>query len=249
MTLAYIAAVTTRVQLGVSVLVMPYRNPLLVAKMLSTLNELSNGRVILGAGVGWLPEEFAALGVQFDDRAAVTDESLEAIRACWDRDAPTFHGRHFHIDNILFAPRPSRRIPMWVGGNSPAALRRACHLGDGWMSDGQTLDELSPAVTDLRRYVEARGSAAFTVALRTSLHISEFQPETADSDIVRRAGPPPAAGGRASFRGTRAEVIGDLRRAASIGVNHIAFEFPVSRGEESLDLFQPLAQVRRDARV
>jgi probable F420-dependent oxidoreductase len=251
MTLAYVAAVTSRVQLGVSVLVMPYRNPLLVAKMLSTLDELSNGRVILGAGVGWLPDEFAALGVRFDERAELTDESLQAVRACWDRDAPIFHGRHFHVDDVLFAPRPRepRQIPIWIGGNSPAALRRACHHGDGWMSDGQTLDEIDASIADLQRCRQARGGAPFTVALRTSLHISEYQPEPGDASIVRRAGPPPTANGRSSFRGTRDEVISDLRRAASIGINHIVFEFPVSRGEESLELFQPLAEVRHDAQV
>lgn len=115
-TLSWLAGVTERVRLGTTVLIVPYRHPLLVARMAANLNDLSGGRLVLGTGVGWAREEFAALGVPFTRRGALTDEHLDAIRAAWEDEGDYRSGR----------------IPLWIGGNSDAALRRAVRVGDAW---------------------------------------------------------------------------------------------------------------------
>ncbi len=134
-TLSWVAATTTRIRLGSAVLILPYRNPVVLAKQLATLDVLSGGRLTVGVGVGWLPDEFAALGVPFAERGALTDESLRVIRSLWATERPAFAGRVFQFPEMLFAPRPVQRPhpPIWVGGNTPRAVRRAAELGDGWL--------------------------------------------------------------------------------------------------------------------
>src|SRR4030081_2827458 len=129
------AGVTSRIRLGTSVLVVPYRNPVLVAKMLATIDRLSGGRVILGAGVGWLREEFEALGAPpFEARGAVTDEYLRLMRAAWTTDPVTFEGRYYSVRAVHALPKPAQRrgVPIWIGGHTDAAVRRAATLGDAW---------------------------------------------------------------------------------------------------------------------
>src|SRR5712664_4510462 len=134
-TMGWLARVTSRIRLGTSVLVVPYRNPVLVAKMLATIDRLSGGRVILGAGVGWLREEFEALGAPpFEARGAVTDEYLRLMRAAWTTDPVAFEGKYCSIRDVHVLPKPVQRagIPVWIGGHTGAALRRAGTIGDGW---------------------------------------------------------------------------------------------------------------------
>src|SRR5262249_10909236 len=128
--MAYLARATSKLRLGTSVLVVPYRHPLLVAKMLATIDVLSKGRVILGAGVGWLREEFEAVGAPaFEDRGTVTDEALRRTPA-----PGPFEGRHYKVQDIHALPKPAQRggIPVWIGGHTEAAILRAGRLGDGW---------------------------------------------------------------------------------------------------------------------
>jgi len=134
-TLAYVAALTRRIRIGSAVLVLPYRNPLILAKALATLDVFSRGRVIVGVGVGSIAEEYAALGVPFAGRGTAADEYLRIIRALWTEEHPKFSGRFFRFSGMLFAPRPVQQPspPIWVGGNSSRALRRAAELGDGWL--------------------------------------------------------------------------------------------------------------------
>jgi probable F420-dependent oxidoreductase len=146
-----IAARTRRVEIGTSVLVIPYRNPLVLAKELATIDCISHGRVVLGAGVGWMAEEFTALGIDalWADRGRVTDEYLEVCRTLWTQDGPSsFHGRWVHFDDIGALPRPVRRphIPIWIGGKTPAAFRRVARLGDGYHSVASTPGELAAEV-------------------------------------------------------------------------------------------------------
>src|SRR5690348_13642624 len=150
-TLTWAAAATTRVGLGTSVLILPYRRPLHLAKELASLDRLSDGRLIVGAGAGWLAGEFEALGVPIRQRGAVTDEAIDVMRACWDTDGPVnFAGRTVTLDNLKFQPRPARRVPIWVGGTSEAALRRAVARGDGWHANVADPDRLAPLVARLR---------------------------------------------------------------------------------------------------
>jgi probable F420-dependent oxidoreductase len=252
-TLAYVAGLTSRVRLGVAVLVVPYRHPLPLAKTLATLDQLSSGRVIVGAGLGWLPDEFRALGLDVRQRAGLTDDALQAMRTCWENETPSHRGPHYSFDGVLFAPRPAQpRLPVWIGGVSEAALKRAVRLGQGWISDGQTFEELTARLRalDLRLAEDGRDRSGFTVALRTGLQVVGQADAVTGSQAVRgHLGDQQEAVGRTPFRGTADQVAADLAQAAALGVDHLVFEFPIARGEESMDLFQPLAEIRRRAGV
>src|SRR5947207_13513559 len=126
-TMGWLARVTSRIRLGTSVLVVPYRNPLLVAKMLATIDRLSGGRVILGAGVGWLREEFEALGAPpFEERGRVTEDYIKLMRAAWTTDPVSYEGKHYSVRDVHVLPKPVQRggIPAWTGGHTGAAPRR-----------------------------------------------------------------------------------------------------------------------------
>lgn len=252
-TLAYVAGVTSTVKLGVAVLVVPYRHPLPLAKTLATLDQLSGGRVIVGAGLGWLPAEFKALGLNVRRRASLTEDTLQAMRTCWENETPSHRGPHYAFDGVLFAPHPAQsRLPMWIGGVSQAALDRAVRLGEGWISDGQTFEELtaSLAALDRRLAADGRERSGFTVALRTGLQIvGSAEAVTASRAVRGHLGSEARSVGRTPFRGTANEVAADLSRAAALGLDHLVFEFPIARGEESMDLFEPLAEIRRRAGV
>jgi probable F420-dependent oxidoreductase len=131
--LAYVAGATARLGLGVGVCVLPYRNPVLLAKVVASLDVLSGGRVLCGLGMGWIEEEFEALGVPFASRRARLDEGIALMRRCWEGSPVTFDGDHFAIrEPVHFVPRPARRVPIIIGGNSLPALRRATNA-DGWI--------------------------------------------------------------------------------------------------------------------
>lgn len=134
-TLTWVAAKTVRIGVGTAVLVLPYRNPLVLAKELATLDALAGGRLTVGVGVGWLAEEYAALGAPFDARGAATDEYVRILRALWTEERPRFSGKFFRFGDLVFAPRPRQRPspPILIGGNTAHALRRAAELGDGWL--------------------------------------------------------------------------------------------------------------------
>lgn len=144
--LAHLAAVTTRIRLATGVLILPLRNPLVLAKQLASLDVVSKGRVMFGFGVGWLEEEFAAVGVPFAERGARADEHLEAMIALWTEDAPSYHGRFHSFDAMQCRPRPVQRPHphLVVGGTSPPAMRRAARVANGWFSgllfDDETIE-------------------------------------------------------------------------------------------------------------
>lgn len=141
--LTWVASVTTRIHLGTGILILPQRNPVILAKELATIDVLSGGRMELGVGVGWLEEEFRALGVPFDARGARTDESIEVMRALWDSDHASFNGRFNSFDGISVNPKPANgRVPIHVGGHSRRAAERAGRLGDGFFPGKGNLSEL-----------------------------------------------------------------------------------------------------------
>ncbi|HEY7870725.1 MAG TPA: LLM class F420-dependent oxidoreductase, partial [Methylomirabilota bacterium] len=150
-TLAVVAGVTQRVTLGTSILVLPHRNPVLAAKMAATLDHLSEGRLVLGVGVGWMREEIELLGGSYDRRGAWSDEALAVMRACW-RQARTAHrGEFFSFDDIGVFPKPTRGdIPVLIGGHTPRALRRVVELGDGWHAAFITPEALKTDIGRLR---------------------------------------------------------------------------------------------------
>lgn len=163
-TLTWAAAATSRVALGTSVLVLPLRLPVHLAKELATLDLLSGGRLILGVGVGWLEGEFDALGVPFADRGARGDDIIRILRACWSQDPIEYQPDVVtaELKGIRTLPQPGREIPIWVGGNSAPAQRRALALGDGWHGTRLAPDELQPIVARMR----AEKGADYPLTLR-----------------------------------------------------------------------------------
>ncbi|AEW94701.1 MULTISPECIES: TIGR03619 family F420-dependent LLM class oxidoreductase [Streptomycetaceae] len=154
-TLSYVAAVTDRIRLLSHVAVAALRHPLITAKQYATVDHLSDGRLILGVGAGHVPEEFAALGADFTGRGAVLDETVDALKSALGTDAefPDFCGERFAFQDLGQRPRPVQRPrpPLWVGGSSPAALRRAARRGDGWLPQGDPRDALAGHIATLRR--------------------------------------------------------------------------------------------------
>jgi probable F420-dependent oxidoreductase len=166
LTLTWAAAYTGQVKLGTSVLVLPMRHPLPLAKELATLQNLSDGRLILGAGVGWLEAEFAALGVPFHERGRRMDEGIAMMRAVWSEDPVTFpaHAIPAVIDNMRSLPRPEKPIPIWIGGTSEPALKRALRH-DGWHGSRASPEQAAPIVARLRA---ARPEPDYAISLRAA---------------------------------------------------------------------------------
>jgi probable F420-dependent oxidoreductase len=166
LTLTWAAAYTKRVGLGTSVLVLPMRHPLPLAKELATLQNLSGGRLILGAGVGWMEAEFAALGVPFKERGRRMDEGIEMMRAVWREDPVSFPARWItaEIDHMRMMPKPEKPIPIWIGGTSEPALKRAARL-DGWHGSRAMPEQAAPLVARLRA---ERPDPEFAISLRAA---------------------------------------------------------------------------------
>ncbi len=158
-TLAYVAGKTQRIRLGTSVIILPYRNPLFMAKALATLDVLSGGRLIVGGGVGWLAEEFEALGIPFKERGARSDEALRVMRALWTEAEPKFEGRFFRFAGIKAEPKPLQKPhpPIWIGGASPATFRRAVEFADAWHPSHRPIEEIAAGAKTLKELAVARG--------------------------------------------------------------------------------------------
>ncbi|HLK11421.1 MAG TPA: LLM class F420-dependent oxidoreductase [Candidatus Binatia bacterium] len=170
-TLAWVASCTGRVRLGSAVVVLPYHHPITLAKAVATLDVLSRGRVLLGVAGGWLREEFALLGIPFRERGARTDEAIALVRALWSEERVTFHGRWHDLADAAFFPKPIQRPgpPIWIGGGSPAALRRAGRLGDGWIAVPRPdVSALAADVATIRRHAEAAGRDPRTIGVAAS---------------------------------------------------------------------------------
>jgi probable F420-dependent oxidoreductase len=182
--LAYLAAVTRRVRLGIGVIVLPQRQPVLLAKQLSSIDVLSNGRLTVGVGVGYVEPELRALGASLSDRAARTDEYLAAMRALWDEPTPSFAGRFVSFDGVVERPRPVQRPhpPIVIGGHSPAAYRRAITSGNGWYGWELDVEETAAALAGLR---EAASRCERPAGLG-DLEITITPPGTPDADTARR---------------------------------------------------------------
>jgi probable F420-dependent oxidoreductase len=166
LTLTWAAAFTKRVRLGTTVLVLPMRHPIPLAKELATLQGLSEGRLILGAGVGWMEAEFKALGVPFRQRGRRMDEGIALMRAVWSQDPVSFHGKYIEaeLEDMRMLPLPAP-IPIWIGGITEAALARAVRIGDGWHGTRSTPEEAAAMVKRLRA---GRPDPGFVISLRSN---------------------------------------------------------------------------------
>jgi probable F420-dependent oxidoreductase len=173
-TLAYIAASTQRIRLGTHVYILPLRHPLVTARAVATLDVLSGGRAVLGAGVGWLEDEFHFAGVSFADRGRRSDEIIGLLRLLWSAKVIDFHGEFYELGPLRFEPKPVQRphLPIEIGGVTPPALRRAARLGDGWLATGKMeLSELEQRIKRLHalRREAGRESAPFEVSFGNQL--------------------------------------------------------------------------------
>jgi probable F420-dependent oxidoreductase len=231
--LAVVAGVTERVGLGTTVLVLPHRHPVLAAKMLATLDHLSGGRVILGAGVGWMREEIELLGAPYDRRGAWSDEALRVMRACW-RDARIRHrGEFFAVDDVGMAPKPVRGdIPVWIGGHTPRALRRVAELGDGWHAAFASADELARGLDALRAECARRGRRLEELAITVRAGLS-----------LR---PAPLGPDRRPMQGSAEQVAEDVRRYAALGVTTLLLE---TRQRSLEEMCATLEAFARDVRA
>jgi probable F420-dependent oxidoreductase len=240
--MSYLAAVTERVAIGSSVLILPYRNPMLVAKMVATLDVLSQGRAILAVGVGWMREEFAALNLTtFEERGAVTDEYIRILRELWTQEWPSFRGRFYTFDAVRFYPKPVQKPhpPIWIGGHTKAAIRRAALLGDGWHPIGLRPpaglypEEFAKAVASLRDQAVAAGRDPKTIALsfRAPLRFTD-------------GGTP---GSRTPFIGSRDQIVEDIRTYQRLGVSHLVFDVAGPSVEAILEQLQRFAEEVRPA--
>jgi probable F420-dependent oxidoreductase len=177
-TLAFAAAVTSRVGLGTSVLVLPLRQPVIAAKQLATVDVLSGGRLILGLGAGWLEEEFDACNVEYRKRGDLLDEAIDVLRACWGSAPASFSGPTVSFSDMKVQPLPGRPIPLWIGGVSERALRRAVEQGDGWTGAFQTVDNIAAVAKRLRA---DRPEPEFTLSTRLDTDGLNH-----DLDVLRR---------------------------------------------------------------
>jgi probable F420-dependent oxidoreductase len=217
--LAYLAGGTERVALGMSVMVLPYRHPLHAAKIAATIDQLSRGRLILGVGVGWMVEEFAALGAPFKERGAVADEQLRIIDQVWSEERPRFAGAHYRFDEIGFAPKPLQRprIPIWVGGEGERAQRRAGAYGDAWFPYFVriTAEELRARFDNVRRAAATAGRDPARVRLTCCLPV-----ELTDAPVAPEPG---------RLHGDPGQLIETLARFRAAGVEHVALQFMAPR--------------------
>jgi alkanesulfonate monooxygenase SsuD/methylene tetrahydromethanopterin reductase-like flavin-dependent oxidoreductase (luciferase family) len=193
-TLSWLAGITQRVRLGTTVLIVPYRHPLLVARMAANLNQISGGRLVLGVGVGWARQEFEALGVPFERRGALTDDHLTAIRAAWD-DAPDDYR--------------AGRIPIWVGGNSDAGIRRAVRLGEAWHPLRFTLGWLRGALGRLKTLADEQQRPVPALAPRIALRVTA-EPITAPD--------------RLAGEGAIEQVLDDLEQLRVLGADTVVLD-------------------------
>ena len=228
-TLAYLAGITDRIKLVTSVMIIPYRNPILTAKMLSTLDMLSKGRLILGAGVGWMEEEFELLNTEpFAERGAVTNEYLRAFVELWTSDNPTFEGKYVNFSDITFLPKPVQKPhpPIWIGGQSKPAIRRAAQIGNAWHPVGAIPaaplepEELAENLALLHDYAEKAGRdpSQLQVSVKAPLYDSN------NSD-----------GSRRRFTGSPDEVRQDVQTYADVGVTHLIFDFRTADPHQTED--------------
>ena len=213
--LSYLAATTQRVLLGTSVLVLPSHNPADLAKYAATLDQVSGGRVILGVGVGSMPEEFEALGVPIRQRGALTDESIAIMKELWTNPYASYHSPRWNFSNVRFSPKPSQkpRIPLWIGGDSAGALRRTATVGDGWHPSGLSPEEFSLGKKEIEDLASKAGRDPETIVMSTRVDV-EVSPRASSG---HEAGRPPVPGD------DPARIVAAIEAYQVAGVEHLVF--------------------------
>jgi probable F420-dependent oxidoreductase len=234
--LPWLAAVTERLLIGTSVIILPYRSPIPVAKLLASVDVLSGGRLIVGAAIGWLEGEFAALGVPFKERVSRSEEALTLMRTLWTEERPELETARHRLSGVQVSPMPLRRPrpPIWIGGMSEGALRRVARLGDGWHATAatpETFRQGKQAVTKFWKEAGREGEPEWS--LRIPIFVTGVHEWAVDEKLLR---------GRHAIRGTIKQVAGQLAEYQRLGVSHVALEVSYSVYPAILETIDLLAE-------
>lgn len=214
-TLMFVAARTERLKLGTTVLILGYRPPVLTAKWMATLDVLSEGRAILGVGVGWMKEEFEVLGMPYDHRGARADEQLEIFETLFADDLPAYDGEYYQFGEVGFSPKPpDRRIPVWVGGNSPAAYRRTARFADGFHAAFEPVERVAEEWRDIGQACEAAKRDRSEITLSVRLYLD----------------PAAAMKSEVSLQGSVDQMVDTVGRWRDIGVDHLGLDVVAAGG-------------------
>jgi len=238
--LSFLVGVTSSAKLLTSVMVLPHRPPVLTAKMLATIDVLSNGRLIVGCGVGWMREEFEAIGAPaYDERGTVGDEYIRAFKELWTSDNPTFEGKYCRFANVAFAPKPLQKPhpPIWTGGESPMALRRAGRLANAWYPIGSnprfpvaTPEQFADYATTVKHHAleSGRDPSALSFAYSTNWYTDQ-QALTLPN------------GQRRPLTGTPQQIADDIKGYQEVGVRHMMVNLQGETLEQTLERMQRFA--------
>lgn len=239
--LAFLSGCTERIKIMSSVMVVPHRQPILTAKMLATIDVMSDGRLIVGCGAGWMKEEFEALETKpYEARGQVTDEYIEAFKTLWTKEVPDYRGTYVTLDNLMFEPKPLQKPhpPVWIGGESAPAQRRAAKLGDAWYPGSinpqfrlDTPERLGAA------FVDVQGMAASAGRDPQSLGLSYVVLAPVDWTAQKGHDTP-----RRIFTGSSADMAADAAAFAAIGCTHVNLTFQAATVQETLDRMQRFAE-------
>lgn len=216
--LTYVAAHTSRVRLGTSILDIPFYNPVVLARQLTTLDVLSGGRLDVGFGLGWSPDEFEAASADTKHRGKRADEFLQVLKAIWTTDPVEFEGEFFHIRKSIINPKPVQKPhpPIYLAAYSPGAMMRAARFGNGWNPAGVPLEGMSQMMAGIRSMAEGAGrqAAELKLVVRANCHVTEE----------------PLAGGRFIYAGTPAQIAEDVKATEQLGADELFFDVQCSPG-------------------
>jgi probable F420-dependent oxidoreductase len=235
--LSFLASRTSTVKLLTSVMVVPYRDPVLTAKILATADVLSDGRVIVGCGAGWMREEFEALGrPPYERRGSVTEEYIRIFKNLWTEQEPSYAGRYASYSDIAFEPKPLQRPhpPIWVGGESMPALRRTARVGDAWFpiidnprNPLDTAERFAGGVAQMRQVAEGEGRDPDTIEISFAINIYDDCREHTGRDGARRV-----------FTGSAEQIASDIRAYKASGAKCVMFGFEVDAASPNATLEQ-----------
>ena len=232
--LSFIASQTNQINLGTSVAIVPYRNPILQAKMFASLDVLTKGRVICGAGVGWWKEEFAALDAPFEKRGLATDEYLQIFKLLWTSDVTELHGETYEFSNIAFFPTPVQKpngIPIWIGGHTKRAVRRTVKYGDTWHPTRLRPDQIENMLPFIDQQCEEynRKRDEITISLKRTLHFTDIGIET--NSRIRS---------KAALIDSTYTVVEDIKNCEDLGIKNLTFDFQTNKTEECIKIMEHL---------
>ena len=233
-TLSYLAATTKNVLLGTSVLVLPYHNPIDLAKYTATLDQMSGGRVTLGVGVGAMTEEFKALGISMKRRGSLTNECIAIMKELWTNEDPSYHSRRWNFSDLKFSPKPLQKphIPIWVGGGSPGALQRAATMGDGWHPSGVTAEDYSISRRNIQEMAVAAGRNPESLTWSARVEVEAHGAPSSDR-----------AASRARISASNVDqMIAGIAAYQTAGVEHIVLALNTGEVARITELMETIAQ-------